>query len=140
MSSPEAPTPVKTTRRTPEGPRSTELKHAFLRKPFWIPHRSRLPSGTRGSGHSQRRGLPCRMQMGTQGRDLALRQVPNQEGLRNSPQLGRTPRGNGNAPTQGQPSSYDWRSTLPQCRNISVSSIHRASLRGQNRFSFFVTR
>jgi hypothetical protein len=31
---------VKTTRRTPGGPRapqSMELKHAFLRKPFWIP-------------------------------------------------------------------------------------------------------
>jgi hypothetical protein len=31
---------VKTTRWTPEGPRapkSMELKHAFLRKPFWIP-------------------------------------------------------------------------------------------------------
>jgi hypothetical protein len=49
MSSPEAPTPVKTTRRTPEGSRapwSTELKHAFLQKPFWIPHGSRLPIGT----------------------------------------------------------------------------------------------
>jgi hypothetical protein len=42
MSSPEAPTPVKTTRRTPKGPRvprSTELKHAFLQKPFWTPPR-----------------------------------------------------------------------------------------------------
>jgi hypothetical protein len=88
MSSSEAPTPVKTTRRTPEGyraPRSTELKHAFLRKPFWIPHGSRLPTGTYRSGHSKRQGLPCQMQMGTQGRDLALRQVPNQEGLCNSP-------------------------------------------------------
>jgi hypothetical protein len=31
---------VKTTRRTPEGPRvprPTELKHAFLRRPFRIP-------------------------------------------------------------------------------------------------------
>jgi hypothetical protein len=68
MSSPKAPTPVKKTRRTPEGPRiprSTELKHAFLRKPFWIPHGSELPTGTRGSGHSQRQGLPCRMLMGT---------------------------------------------------------------------------
>jgi hypothetical protein len=36
----EAPTPVKTTKRTPEGPRvprSTKLKHAFLRRPFRIP-------------------------------------------------------------------------------------------------------
>jgi hypothetical protein len=76
------------TRWTPEGsraPRSTELKHAFLRKPFWILHGSRLPIGTCRDGHSQRRGLPCQMQMGTQGRDLALRQVPNQEGLRNAP-------------------------------------------------------
>jgi hypothetical protein len=94
MSSPEALTPVKTTRRTPEGPRvprSTELKHAFLRKPFWIPHGSRLPTGTFGSGHSQRRGLLCQMQMGTQGRDLALWRVPNQEGLCNSPPAGKDP-------------------------------------------------
>jgi hypothetical protein len=94
MSSLEAPTPVETTRRTPEGPRvprSMELKLAFLRKPFWIPHGSRLSTGTRGSGHSQRRGLPCQMQMGTQGRDLALRQVPNQEGLHNSPPVGKDP-------------------------------------------------
>jgi hypothetical protein len=94
MSSLEAPTPVETTRRAPEGPRvphSMELKRAFLRKPFWIPHGSRLPTGTHRSGHSQRRGLPCQMQMGTQGQDLALRQVPNQEGLRNSPPAGKDP-------------------------------------------------
>jgi hypothetical protein len=92
MSSLEAPTPVETTRRTPKGPRvprSTELKLAFLRKPFWIPHGSRLPTGTYRNGHNQRRGLPCQMQMGIQGRDLALRQVPNQEGLRNSPPAGK---------------------------------------------------
>jgi hypothetical protein len=83
-----------TTRRTLEGSRapwSTELKHAFLQKPFWIPHGSRLPIGTCRDGHSQRRGLPFQMQMGTQGRDLALRQVPNQEGLRNSPPAGKDP-------------------------------------------------
>jgi hypothetical protein len=92
MSSLEAPTPVGTTRRTLEGPRaprSTKLKLAFLRKPFLIPHGSRLPTGTCRNGHSQRRGLLCQMQMGTQGRDLALRQVPNQEGLRNSPPAGK---------------------------------------------------
>jgi hypothetical protein len=80
MSSLEAPTSVETTRRTPEGacvPWSTELKLAFLRKPFWIPHGSRLSTGTCRNGHSQRRGLPCQMQMGTQGQDLALWQVPN---------------------------------------------------------------
>jgi hypothetical protein len=76
MSSPEAPTLVETTRWTPEGPRapwSTELKLAFLRKPFWIPHGSRLPAGTCRNGHCQSRGLPCQKQMGTQGRDLVLR-------------------------------------------------------------------
>jgi hypothetical protein len=94
MSSLEAPTLVETNRQTPEGPRvprSTELKLAFLRKPYWIPHGSRLPTVTCRDGHSQRRGLPCQMQMGTQGRDLALRQVPNQEGLRNSPLAGKDP-------------------------------------------------
>jgi hypothetical protein len=94
MSSPEALTLVKTTRQTPGGPhalQSTELKHAFLRKPFWIPSRSRQPTGTRRSNHNQRQGLLCQMQVGTQGRDLALRQVPNQEGLRNSPLAGKDP-------------------------------------------------
>jgi hypothetical protein len=94
MSSPEALTPVKTTRRTPEGPRtpqSTKLKHAFLRKPFWTPRGSRLTTGTCRSDHSQRQGLPCQMQMGTQGWDLALRQALNQEGLRNSPLAGKDP-------------------------------------------------
>jgi hypothetical protein len=52
------------------------------------------------------------------------------------PQLGRTLQGNGNAPTQGRPSSNDWRSTLPRCRNISVSSIHRARPRGRICFPF----
>jgi hypothetical protein len=76
MSSPEAPIPVETTRQTPEGPRaprSTELKLAFLGKPFWIPRGSRLPTGTCRNVHSQRRGIPCQKQMGTQGRDLVLR-------------------------------------------------------------------
>jgi hypothetical protein len=94
MSSLEAPTLVETTRRTLEGPRvpwSTELKLAFLWKPSWFPHGCRLPIGTCRSSHSQRRGLPGQMQMGTQGQDLALRQVPNQEGLRNSPPAGKDP-------------------------------------------------
>jgi hypothetical protein len=37
------------------------------------------------------RGLPHQTQMGTQGRDLVLRQVPNQEGLHNSPPAGKDP-------------------------------------------------
>jgi hypothetical protein len=37
------------------------------------------------------RGLPHQTQMGTQGRDLVLRQVPNQEGLCNSPPAGKDP-------------------------------------------------
>jgi hypothetical protein len=37
------------------------------------------------------RGLSHQTQMGTQGRDLTLRQVPNQEGLRNSPPVGKDP-------------------------------------------------
>jgi hypothetical protein len=85
---------VKTTRRAPEGPRvprSTELKHAFLRRPFRIPHGSVLQTGTCKSGHSQRRGIPCQMQTGTLGRGLAPRQEPYQEGLRNSPPAGKDP-------------------------------------------------
>jgi hypothetical protein len=106
---------VKTTRWTPEGPRvprSTELKHAFLWRPFRIPHGTGLQTGTCKSGHSQRRGLPCQMQAGTLGRDLAPQQVPYQGGSATLPKLGKTLRSNGSAPTQGQPSSYDWRSTL----------------------------
>jgi hypothetical protein len=94
ISSPEVPTPVKRTRRTPEGPhvpRSTERKHAFLRRPFRIPHGSGLQTGTCRSGHSQRWGLPCQMQVGTLGQELAPRQVPCQEGLRNSPPAGKDP-------------------------------------------------
>jgi hypothetical protein len=85
---------VKTTRQAPEGPRvprSTELKHAFLRRPFRIPHGSGLQTGTCKSGHSQRRGLLCQMQTGTLGRGLASRQEPYQEGLRNSPPAGKDP-------------------------------------------------
>jgi hypothetical protein len=85
---------VKTTRRTLEGPRaprSTELKHAFLRRPFWIPHGSGLRTGTYRSGHNQRRGIPCQMQVGTLGQDLGPRQVPCQEGLHNSPPAGKDP-------------------------------------------------
>jgi hypothetical protein len=83
---------MKTTRRTPEGPRVpryTELKHAFLRRPFRIPHGSGLRTSTCRSGHIQRRGLPCQMQVGTLGQDLAPRQVPCLEGLRNSPPAGK---------------------------------------------------
>jgi hypothetical protein len=85
---------VKTTRQTPEGPhvpRSMELKHGFLRRPFQIPHGSRLQTDTCKSGHSQRRGLPCQMQAGTLGRGLAPWQVPCQGGLRNSPPAGKDP-------------------------------------------------
>jgi hypothetical protein len=85
---------VKTTRRTSEGPhvpRPTELKHAFLRRPFQTPHGSELQTGICRSDHSQRRGLPCQMQTGTLGRDLAPRQVPYQGGLRNSPSAGKDP-------------------------------------------------
>jgi hypothetical protein len=85
---------VKTTRRTPEGPRvprSTELKHAFLQRPFWIPHGSRLRTGTCRSGHSQRWGLPRQMQVGNLGQDLAPWQVPCQEGFHNSPPAGKDP-------------------------------------------------
>jgi hypothetical protein len=85
---------VKTTRRTPEGPRvprSTKLKHAFLRRPFRIPHGSGLQTGTCRSDHSQRRGLPCQMEARTLGQDLASRQVPSQGGLHNSPPAGKDP-------------------------------------------------
>jgi hypothetical protein len=37
------------------------------------------------------RGLSHQTQMGTQGRDLTLRPVPNQEGLRNTPPTGKDP-------------------------------------------------
>jgi hypothetical protein len=37
------------------------------------------------------KGARCQMQMETQGRDLAPRQVPYQEGLRNSPPAGKDP-------------------------------------------------
>jgi hypothetical protein len=85
---------VKTTRRTSGGlrvPRSTKLKHAFLRRPFQTPQGSELHTGTCRRDHNQRRGLPCQMQIGTLGRGLAPRQVPYQEVLRNSPPAGKDP-------------------------------------------------
>jgi hypothetical protein len=85
---------MKTTRRTSEGPRvprSTELKHVVLRRPFRIPHGSGLQTGTCKSGHIQRQGLPCQMQTGTLSRGPAPRQVSYQEGLRNSPLAGKDP-------------------------------------------------
>jgi hypothetical protein len=85
---------VKTTRRTSgelRVPRSTKLKHAFLRRPFRTPHGSELQTGTCRSDHSQRQGLPCQMQTGTLGRGLAPWQVSYQEVLRNSPAAGKDP-------------------------------------------------
>jgi hypothetical protein len=85
---------VKTTRRTPVGPRvprSTELKHAFPPEAHPDPHGSELQTGICRSDHSQRRGLPCQIQMGTLGRGLAPRQIPYQEGLHNSPPAGKDP-------------------------------------------------
>jgi hypothetical protein len=85
---------VKTTRRTSgelRVPRSMKLKHAFLRRPFRIPHGAELQTGTCRSDHSQRQGLPCQMQIGTLGWGLALWQVPYQEVLRNSPPAGKDP-------------------------------------------------
>jgi hypothetical protein len=85
---------VKTTRWTSgelRVPRSTKLKHAFLRRPFWTPHGSELQTGTCRSDHSQRQGLPCQMQTGTLGRGLSLRQMPYQEVLCNPPPAGKDP-------------------------------------------------
>jgi hypothetical protein len=85
---PEAPTPVKTTKQTPEGPRvprSMELKHAFPPEALPDPHGSELQTGICRSDHIQRRGLSCQIQMGTLGRGLAPRHTPYQERLRNSP-------------------------------------------------------
>jgi hypothetical protein len=68
-----------------------ELKHAFLRRPFQIPHGFGLQTGTCKSDHNHRRGLPCQMQMGTLGRDLAPWKISYQEGLHNSPLAGKDP-------------------------------------------------
>jgi hypothetical protein len=77
------------------------------------------------------RGLPHQTQMGTQGRDLVLRQVPNQEGLCNSPPSWegpfkvtgiRRPGGDYIAMTKGVPLPGHW--------SISVSFIHRSKSEG----------
>jgi hypothetical protein len=85
---------MKTTRRTSgelHVHRSTKLKHAFLRRPFWTSHGSKLQTSTCRSDHSQRQGFPCRMRIGTLGWRLAPRQVPHQEVFRNSPPAGKDP-------------------------------------------------
>ena len=136
MSSPEAPTLVKTTRQTPGGPcapRSTELKHAFLQKPFWIPHGSRLPTGTRGSGHSQRRRAPVSNADGNPGSGpsptastkprRALQLSPSWEGPFRVTGIRRL-EGDYLAMTEGVPLPGHW--------SISVSSIHRSKCEGSN--------
>jgi hypothetical protein len=85
---------VKSIRWTSEGPRvprSTELKHAFPPGALPDPHGSELQTGIYKSDHSQRRGLPRQIHMGTLGRGLAPRQMPYQEGLHNSPPAGKDP-------------------------------------------------
>jgi hypothetical protein len=85
---------VKTTRRTSgelRVPRSTKLKHAFLRRPFRTSHGSKLQTGTCRSDHSQRHGFLCQMRIGTLGRRLAPQQVPHQKVLRNSPPARKDP-------------------------------------------------
>jgi hypothetical protein len=78
------------------------------------------------------------MQMGTQGRDLVLRQVPNQEGLlKHSPiwegplkvTETRRPKGDHPTTTKGVP--------LPNPCSIYVSSIHRSKSEGSNLSPFF---
>jgi hypothetical protein len=94
MSLPEAPTPVEITRWNPRGTPCSPVYGAeaclppetLLDSP-WVQTLDRFMQ----NGHSQKRGLPHQTQMGTQGRDLVLRQVPNQEGLRNSPPAGKDP-------------------------------------------------
>jgi hypothetical protein len=89
-------------------------------------------------GHNQGRGLLRQTQMGTQGRDLVLRQVLNQEGLhKHSPSWEgpfkvtetRRPKGDHPAMTEGVP--------LPNPCSISVSSIHRSKSEGSNLSPFF---
>jgi hypothetical protein len=85
---------VKTTRRALEGPRvprSTELKHAFLQRPFRTPTGLGCRQVHAEVTTARDEGSPCQMQMGTLGRDLAPRQVPYQGGLRNSPPAGKDP-------------------------------------------------
>jgi hypothetical protein len=83
---------VKTTRRTSEGlrvPRSTKLKHAFLRRPFQTPMGPGCRQVHAEVTTARDEGSPCQMQTGTLGRDLAPWQVPYQGGLRNSPPTGK---------------------------------------------------
>jgi hypothetical protein len=115
----EASQTFESTRRTPEGPRvpwPTELKHAFppeaLPDPPGPDYRHVYAKVITARDEDSR--VKCRWEPWVGA--WPPRQIPYQEGLRNSPQLGRTLQGNGSAPTQGEPSSYDWRSTLPWCQ------------------------
>jgi hypothetical protein len=95
MSSQEAPTPVGTTRWTPRGTPCSPIYGAEA----CLPPETLLDSPwVQASDRSMQkwlqhegRGLLHQKRMGTQGRDLVLRQVPNQEGLCNSPSTRKDP-------------------------------------------------
>jgi hypothetical protein len=73
MSSSEAPTPVKTTRQTPCPP---AYRAEACLPPETLVDSPRVQATDRYMRkwpQPNQEGLPCRMQMGTQGRDLALR-------------------------------------------------------------------
>jgi hypothetical protein len=101
---------MKTTRRTPEGPRvprSAELKHAFLQRPFQTPHGSEPQTGVCRSGHSHNEGSHVKYRWGPRVGAQPHGEHHTKKGSATLPQLGRTLRGIGNAPTQGQPSDFD---------------------------------
>jgi hypothetical protein len=75
----------------PRAPRSTGRSLPSLGNPPGLPTGPGLRQVHAEMATTRGRGLSHQTQMGTQGRDLTLRQVPNQEGLRNSPPAGKDP-------------------------------------------------
>jgi hypothetical protein len=107
MSSPETLTLVTTARQTiggPRTPRSTGLKPAFPRKPFWTPHVSSLLMGPNINGYNMGTWTLSSNVGGNPGSgpnpkaSTEPRRAPQ-----TLPQLGRTLQGDGNMSTRGRP-------------------------------------
>jgi hypothetical protein len=90
MSSPEDPTPVETTRQTPRG---TPCSSVYGAEACLPPETLMDPPRTQTSDRIMKKWPQPNTRAPTSNVDgnLALRQVPNHEGLRNSPPAGKDP-------------------------------------------------
>jgi hypothetical protein len=140
MSSPEAPTPVGTTRWTLEGPRapgSTGSKPAIPRKPLWTPRGFRLLLSPRRNGYSTRTRTPSSNADGNPGSGPSpTASTKPRRALQLSPIWEGPFKVAGIHRPEGDYLSMTERVPLPHLWSISVSSIHRSKSEGSNLFPF----